>query len=282
MSSAAFANYSNTVSSLRSTIQGQSVQEGQETEDDRKAFMQEMLQTSSQYNKEKAIEGAPAALAGFPGVNFLSKKLFSKDLTPLKTKAAEAKTALKAAQNRTDAEGLAEKENIAMKGDTVQRAQETKNATAGARETAQAEVDDTQATVDRLGNFATNIGSTQGADDAATTAAATARAALATKTAADDVAETGLSVAKDAQTAAKVTADASKALRVEKLAKDAKDIDVVAEGAEETGDPFAVVFGAVAAAVAGALGAGVHVHSAVQPPPPDVSQMPSFGATIGA
>ena len=105
MASQAFANYSNTVSNLRSTLQGAAQQEGQEKENDRKAFAAEMLSQASQFQKEKALEAAPAALTSIPGVKSIAKTVFGKDLTPLATKAAKAKDALKAAQEGTDVEG---------------------------------------------------------------------------------------------------------------------------------------------------------------------------------
>ena len=177
MASQAFANYSNTVSNLRSTLQGAAQQEGQEKENDRKAFAAEMLSQASQFQKEKALEGAPAALTSIPGVKTIAKKVFNKDLTPLKTKATAAKDALKAAQDDEDEEGIKATEDLAGKAaDTA-----AKTATKAAADSA---VEDAQGAVDALPSAA---------DLAATTAAKTGLLAEAQSSA--DAAEQALTVA---------------------------------------------------------------------------------------
>lgn len=76
--------------------------------------------------------------------------------------------------------------------------------------------------------------------------------------------------------------DAAKALRVEKTIKGLKDAEDAAAASEEGGDPFGALIAGGIALVTYALGSKVHVHSAVEPPPPITSQLASYSATVGA
>ena len=110
MSSQAFANYSNTSASLRSTIQGQEQMAGGEREDDRKAFMQEMLQNSSQFGKERAMEEGGAVFANTTAGGAIIKAITGKD-PQAKQKVAKA-AAKKAQQALSDAKGGVDKEGL--------------------------------------------------------------------------------------------------------------------------------------------------------------------------
>lgn len=110
MSSQAFANYSNITSSLRSTLQGQEQVEGGEREDDRKAFMQEMLQGSSQFAKEKALEEGGAVFANTAIGGAIVKGITGKD-PQAKQKAAKA-AVKKAQQALSDAKGGVDEEGL--------------------------------------------------------------------------------------------------------------------------------------------------------------------------
>ena len=110
MSSQAFANYSNTSANLRSTLQGQEQMGGGEREDDRKAFMQEMLQNSSQFGKERAMEEGGKVFANTTAGGAIIKAITGKD--PMaKQKAAKAATE-KASKALTDAKEGVDKEGL--------------------------------------------------------------------------------------------------------------------------------------------------------------------------
>ena len=145
MSSQAFANYSNTSASLRSTIQGQEQMAGGEREDDRKAFMQEMLQNSSQFGKERAMEEGGAVFANTTAGGAIVKAITGKD--PMaKQKAAKA-AVKKAQQALSDAKGGVDKEGIeALRirsglSNATNAAARDKAAASDARVAAQGEVD---------------------------------------------------------------------------------------------------------------------------------------------
>ena len=145
MSSQAFANYSNVSASLRSTLQGQEQMAGGEREDDRKAFMQEMLQNSSQFGKERAMEEGGAVFANTTAGGAIVKAITGKD--PMaKQKAVKAATK-KAQQALSDAKGGVDKEGIeALRirsglSNATNAAARDKAAASDARVAAQGEVD---------------------------------------------------------------------------------------------------------------------------------------------
>lgn len=118
MSSQALANYSNQSASLRSTL-GSAMARGTEIENDRKAFMQEMLQNSSQYSKEKAMEAGGKVFANTGPGGFLIKTFTGKDPTPLKTAAKAAAKKLEDVKSGVDEEGLAAlRERSQLAGET--------------------------------------------------------------------------------------------------------------------------------------------------------------------
>ena len=91
------------------------------------------------------------------------------------------------------------------------------------------------------------------------------------------------------ETAAATTADAAsgvedaaKAVRIEKTVKDLKDTEEAAGASEELGDPFGALIAGAVAGITYLLGSRVHVHSVVQPPPPNISQLASYAVTPGA
>ena len=141
MSSQAFANYSNVSASLRSTLQGQEQVEGGEREDDRKAFMQEMLQNSSQFGKEKAMEEGGKVFANTRPGGAIVKAITGKDPTPARTAAKKAQQKLEDAKSGVDKEGLEELQTRSDLAKTTDVATRDKAAASDARASAQAEVD---------------------------------------------------------------------------------------------------------------------------------------------
>jgi len=76
--------------------------------------------------------------------------------------------------------------------------------------------------------------------------------------------------------------DAAKAVRIEKTVKDLKDTEEAAGASEELGDPFGALIAGAVAGITYLLGSRVHVHTVVQPPPPNISQLASYSVTPGA
>ena len=174
MSSQAFANYSNITSSLRSTLQGQEQMAGGEREDDRKAFMQEMLQGSSQFAKEKAMEEGGAVFANTAIGGAIVKRITGKD-PQAKQKAAKS-AVNKAKQALSDAEGGVDEEGLASAQSRVDLAQATdvaasnKAAATATKSAAQAEVD---ALPDAAGSLRTLTDKSSALSDAQETATRT-------------------------------------------------------------------------------------------------------------
>jgi len=174
MSSQAFANYSNITSSLRSTLQGQEQMAGGEREDDRKAFMQEMLQGSSQFAKEKAMEEGGAVFANTAIGGAIVKRITGKD-PQAKQKAAKsavnkAKQALSDAEGGVDEEGLASAQSRVDLAEATDVAAENKAAATATKSAAQAEVD---ALPDAAGSLQTLLDKTSALSDAQATATRT-------------------------------------------------------------------------------------------------------------
>jgi len=140
MSSEAFANYSNITSSLRSTLQGQMQVGGQEKENDRKAFMQEMLQNSSQFGKEKAMEEGGKVFANTrPGGAIV--KAISGWGQDLDAAAKKAQKNLADAKSGMDEEGLKSLQTRMDLAEATESAERDKTLATENRVAAQAEVD---------------------------------------------------------------------------------------------------------------------------------------------
>jgi len=170
MSSQAFANYSNQAASLRSTLEGSIQTQGQETENDRKAFMQELLQNSSQYSKEKAIEEGGKVFANTRPGGAIIKAVTGKDPTPLKTAAKLLNKKLEDAQAGVDKEGLASVQSRMDLAQATDVAESNKAAATATRSAAQAEVD---ALPDAAGSLRTLTDKSSALSDAQETATRT-------------------------------------------------------------------------------------------------------------
>tara|TARA_R110001592_G_scaffold225914_3_gene481901 strand:+ start:405 stop:1409 length:1005 start_codon:yes stop_codon:yes gene_type:complete len=109
MASSAWANYSNQASALRGSIYGPAENEGQEREDDKKAFVQELLNNGTTFAKEKAMESGGKLFTSSKLGRGLIKATTGKDTTPLRTARLKAEKALADFKNEDNgAEGLAE------------------------------------------------------------------------------------------------------------------------------------------------------------------------------
>ena len=109
MASSAWANYSNQASALRGSIYGPAENEGQEREDDKKAFVQELLNNGTTFAKEKAMESGGKLFTSSKLGRGLIKATTGKDTTPLRTARLKAEKALADFKNGDNgAEGLAE------------------------------------------------------------------------------------------------------------------------------------------------------------------------------
>jgi len=170
MSSEAFANYSNITSSLRSTLQGQEQVEGQEKENDRKAFMQEMLQNSSMFGKEKAMEEGGKVFANTRPGGAIVKAITGKDPTPAKTAAKKAQQKLEDAKSGVDEEGLASAQSRVDLAQATDVAASNKAAATATKSAAQAEVD---ALPDAAGSLRTLTDKSSALSDAQETATRT-------------------------------------------------------------------------------------------------------------
>ena len=109
MASSAWANYSNQASALRGSIYGPEENEGQEREDDKKAFVQELLNNGTTFAKEKAMESGGKLFTSSRLGSGIIKAVTGKDTTPLRTARLKAQKALADFKNGDNgAEGLAE------------------------------------------------------------------------------------------------------------------------------------------------------------------------------
>mgnify|MGYP003667500279 CR=1 FL=1 len=109
MASSAWANYSNQASALRGSIYGPAENEGQEREDDKKAFVQELLNNGTTFAKEKAMESGGKLFTSSRLGRGIIKATTGKDTTPLRTARLKAEKALADFKNGDNgAEGLAE------------------------------------------------------------------------------------------------------------------------------------------------------------------------------
>ena len=109
MASSAWANYSNQASALRGSIYGPAENEGQEREDDKKAFVQELLNNGTTFAKEKAMESGGKLFTSSRFGSGLIKAVSGKDTTPLRTARLKAQKALDDFKNEDNgAEGLAQ------------------------------------------------------------------------------------------------------------------------------------------------------------------------------
>ena len=109
MASSAWANYSNQASALRGSIYGPAENEGQEREDDKKAFVQELLNNGTTFAKEKAMESGGKLFTSSRLGSGIIQAVSGKDTTPLRTARLKAQKALDDFKNGDNgAEGLAE------------------------------------------------------------------------------------------------------------------------------------------------------------------------------
>lgn len=130
-------------------------------------------------------------------------------------------------------------------------------------------------------------GSAASAADAAGSSAASAAGGSAARAAASSAAKLeeagqGVRDAEEAEGAAKDAAEVAKAARVAKALKDAKEAEGVADASEEGGDIFGVVIGGLIALGTAFIGSRVQVHDVVKAPPPNTSEVASYGSVAGA
>jgi len=313
MSSSAWANFSNQSAALKGSLQaGPGSSEGAEKEDDKKAFIAEMLQQSSQFSKENVLskltdKGERAAL-GRSALNLIR----GEGADPLRQAANAAKAAQAKVESGADTEGIAEgiakqeasdATNVAIDavettGFKAQAAQTALTDGEGRLGEASAQVAEQQTSLAAERTAAIGAADTGAADSAidagvarvavaqgAETAATTERTALAQtfaaqSTAASD-AETALGAARDTEAGVSDAAAAAKAIRVAKAVKDTEEAGKIAGEASEA-DPVALVISGIAAVVSGILGSRVKVHSIVAPPTLNTSDRPSYGDVAGA
>lgn len=319
MSSSQWANFSNTTSALKGSLgEGASVDEGEERENDKKAFLAEMAQNSSQYTKEKAFEQAGKSFAGTKVGGRIVKRVTGKSATPLTDEANAQRATLETVMAGGDEEGLAFKAVDTEAGNLVSSATDVRDTAVAAKTAAEtasteaqagiqaataaedAEVVASRAALEQIQSVsATTVGTTpisRGLEQAATQrvadaeeaqgSAVTRAANLATEfetrsTAAGD-AEEALTTARTTQQAGQAAEDVARAARVVKVTKDVEEADKVAAASEESGDPIAMIVGGIAAAITGIVGSRMKVHSVVAPPAPNIAERASYGAVAGA
>jgi len=318
MSSSTWSNYSNQAAALRSSIQAPEQEDGAETENDRKAFLAESIQGTAQFIKERVGEKVLPAIAGTSiGGKVLSTFGVGGQATPLKDAAKAARQAVKDATRGIDEAGLEESENLVglsartaaakvaqvaaqseldVAGGTVRVASQT-IARAGSSLTREGVEDaaaaDLRSPAETLLSRLVPVGNTSASSSAASAADSAADAAgssasnAATSGAAKlsrglEQAGQGVKDAEDVEGAAKDAADIAKAARVAKALKDAKEAEGVADASEEGGDIFGVVIGGLIALGTAFIGSRVQVHNIVQAPPPNTSEVASYGSVAGA
>lgn len=314
MSSSTWSNYSNQAAALRSSIQAPEQEDGAETENDRKAFLAESIQGTAQFIKERVGEKVLPAIAGTSiGGKVLSTFGVGGQATPLKDAAKAARQAVKDATRGIDQAGLEESENLVglsartaaakvaqvaaqseldVAGGTVRVASQT-IARAGSSLTREGVEDaaaaDLRSPAETLLSRLVPVGNTSASSSAASAADAAGSSAsnAATSGAAKlsrglEQAGQGVKDAEDVEGAAKDAADIAKAARVAKALKDAKEAEGVADASEEGGDIFGVVIGGLIALGTAFIGSRVQVHNIVQAPPPNTSEVASYGSVAGA
>lgn len=120
------------------------------------------------------------------------------------------------------------------------------------------------------------------ADAAGSSAARAATSGAAKLSQGLEEASQGVKDAEEVEGAAKDAAAVAKAARVAKALKDAKDAEEVADASEGGGDIFGVIVGGLIALGTAFIGSRVQVHSVVKAPPPNTSEVASYGSVAGA
>ena len=314
MSSSTWSNYSNQAAALRSSIQAPEQEDGAETENDRKAFLAESIQGTAQFIKERVGEKVLPAIAGTSiGGKVLGAFGVGGQATPLKDAAKAARQAVKDATRGIDEAGLEESENLVglsartaaakvaqvaaqseldVAGGTVRVASQT-IARAGSSLTREGVEDaaaaDLRSPAETLLSRLVPVGNTSASSSAASAADAAGSSASNAATSGAAKLSRGLEQAgqevkdaEDVEGAAKDAADIAKAARVAKALKDAKEAEGVADASEEGGDIFGVVIGGLIALGTAFIGSRVQVHNIVQAPPPNTSEVASYGSVAGA